>query len=179
MDSRFYLSRGSISSSPSLQVKGNGSAVHTVSEPETQYSFFLSAFPSLTSSLLINSFRSSHLLSSASSFLHLQAIITSPLNHSSSVLTCFPVSPQSILFFLSFFFFFFLSFLGPHPQHTEVPRLGVESNLYLLAYTTATAMPDPNHIYDLHHRSRQHQILNPLSEARDQTPVLMDTSRVC
>ena len=24
-----------------------------------------------------------------------------------------------------FFFFIFLSFLGPHPWHTEVPRLGV------------------------------------------------------
>ena len=28
-----------------------------------------------------------------------------------------------------FFFFFFLVFLGPHPQHMEVPRLGVESEL--------------------------------------------------
>ena len=26
-------------------------------------------------------------------------------------------------------FFFFLVFLGPHPQHMEVPRLGVESEL--------------------------------------------------
>ena len=25
------------------------------------------------------------------------------------------------------FFFFFLVFLGPHPWHMEVPRLGVES----------------------------------------------------
>ena len=28
-------------------------------------------------------------------------------------------------------------FLGPHPQHMEAPRLGVESELQLLAYTTA------------------------------------------
>ena len=28
----------------------------------------------------------------------------------------------------------------------EVPRLGVESELQRLAYTTATAMPDPNRI---------------------------------
>ena len=33
----------------------------------------------------------------------------------------------------------------------EVPTLGIESELQLLAYTTATAMPDPNHVYDLHH----------------------------
>ena len=42
--------------------------------------------------------------------------------------------------FLNFFFFFFL---GPHLWHMEVPRLGVESELQSLAYTTATAMPDP------------------------------------
>ena len=31
----------------------------------------------------------------------------------------------------------------------EVPRLGVEPELQLLAYTTATAMLDPSHICDL------------------------------
>ena len=44
-----------------------------------------------------------------------------------------------------FFFFFFLSFfffLGPHPWHIEVPRLGVSSELQLLAYATAIAMRD-------------------------------------
>ena len=40
------------------------------------------------------------------------------------------------------FLFFVFCFLGPHPQHMEVPRLGVESELRLLAYTTATAMQD-------------------------------------
>ena len=43
-----------------------------------------------------------------------------------------------------FFFFFFFCFLGPHPRHTEVPRLGVESELHLLAYTTAPATSDPS-----------------------------------
>ena len=32
---------------------------------------------------------------------------------------------------------------------------------------------------DLYHSSQQHWILNPLSEARDPTCVLMDTSQVC
>ena len=32
----------------------------------------------------------------------------------------------------------------------EVPRLGVESELELLAYTTNTAMPDPRCIGNLH-----------------------------
>ena len=42
----------------------------------------------------------------------------------------------------------------------EVSGLGVESELQLLAYTTATAM----------------QILNPLSEARDRTCILKETT---
>ena len=68
-----------------------------------------------------------------------------------------------------FFFFFFLSF-------EEVPRLGVKLELQLPATATATATPDPSRVCDLHHSSRHRQILNPLSEARDQTRVLMDAS---
>jgi len=60
----------------------------------------------------------------------------------------------------------------------EIPRLGVESELQLLACTTATAMPDLSRICNLHHSSRQRWILNPLSEARDQTHILMDTIQV-
>ena len=65
-----------------------------------------------------------------------------------------------------------------HLQHMEVLRLGVESELQLLAYTTATAMPDPSRVCNLHHSSWQRQILNPLSEARDQTHIFMDTSLI-
>ena len=45
---------------------------------------------------------------------------------------------------LRFLFCFVLlfSFLGPHVGHMEVPRLGVESELPLRAYTIATATPD-------------------------------------
>ena len=63
----------------------------------------------------------------------------------------------------------------------EVPRLGAESELQLLAYTTAAtaiAWPHLSCICDLHCSSWQLQILNPLSEARDQTHVLMGTSWV-
>ena len=49
----------------------------------------------------------------------------------------------------------------------EVPRLGVESELQLPAYATATATRDLSRICDLHHSSRKYWILNPLSEARD------------
>ena len=46
--------------------------------------------------------------------------------------------------------------------HMEVPRLGVELDL------SCRPMPEP----------QQCQILNPLSEARDRTHVLTDTSGV-
>ena len=55
--------------------------------------------------------------------------------------------------FFSFFFFFFVCvwvcvgvcvffFWGVLLRHREVPRLGAELELLLLAYTTATATPD-------------------------------------
>ena len=53
----------------------------------------------------------------------------------------------------------------------EVPRLGVELELHLLAY--ATAMQDLNRVCDLHHSSLKHQILNPLRKARDRTQILI------
>ena len=46
-------------------------------------------------------------------------------------------------YLLQVFFFFWLVFLGLHLRHVEVPRLGVQSELLLPAYTTATATPDP------------------------------------
>ena len=47
----------------------------------------------------------------------------------------------------------------------EVPRLGVKSELQLVAYATAIAMPDPSHICNLHHSSWQRRLLNPPSKA--------------
>ena len=60
-------------------------------------------------------------------------------------------------------------FLGPHPRHLEVPRLGVQLELQLPASATATATSDLSRVCDLHHSSRQRRLLNPLSEARDRT----------
>ena len=68
-----------------------------------------------------------------------------------------------------FFFFFFFSLLGLHPWHVEVPRLGVESELQRLGYTTATATQDLSRVFDLHQSLWQRQILKSLREARDQT----------
>ena len=72
------------------------------------------------------------------------------------------------------FFFFFLFKAGPHLQHMEIPRLGVEQELQLLAYATATAIPDPSCLCDLCHSLQHCQIPKP-SEAGDRTRVLMDT----
>ena len=57
--------------------------------------------------------------------------------------------------------FFFFFFQGLNLQHMEVPRLGIESELQLLAYTTATttATWDLSRLCDLHHSSWQRQSL--------------------
>ena len=74
------------------------------------------------------------------------------------------------------YFLFFFCFLGPHLWHVEVPRLGAKEELELPADATATATWEPSHVCDLHHSSRQRQIPDPLSEARDRTHILRDTS---
>ena len=54
----------------------------------------------------------------------------------------------------------------------EIPRLGVELELQLQAYTTATATWAV--LSCLGHSLQQPWVLNPLSEARDQTFILTD-----
>ena len=77
------------------------------------------------------------------------------------------------------FWFLLLVFLGLHLQQIEVPRLGVESELQLPAYITATATWDPSCVCNLHHSSWQCWILDPRSEAKDWTRIHVDPSRVC
>ena len=55
----------------------------------------------------------------------------------------------------------FWVFIGLHLWHMEATRLGVQSELQLPAYTTAYSNAG-----------------NPLSEARDQAPILMDASQI-
>ena len=55
----------------------------------------------------------------------------------------------------------------------EVPRLGIDWEVQLLAYTTATATLHPKSVCNPHHSSRQRWILNPPSKARDHTHNLM------
>ena len=48
----------------------------------------------------------------------------------------------TFLFIILFFIFLYFK-RNATPWHMEVPRLGVQSERQLPAYTTATAMPDP------------------------------------
>ena len=73
----------------------------------------------------------------------------------------------------------FVCFLGLHLRHMEVPRLGVELELQLLTYATATATQDPSCFRDLGHSSQRSWIPDPLSKTRDQTCILMATSWIC
>ena len=75
--------------------------------------------------------------------------------------------------------FFFNFFLGLQVRYMEVLRPGVELQLQLPAYTTATARSDKSCNCNLHHSSWRHWMFNPLSEARDRTPILMNIHRVC
>ena len=83
-----------------------------------------------------------------------------------------------ILHLFLFVFLDFGPFLGPLTWHMEVPRLGVYSELYLLAYTTATATQDLSHVCTLHHSSQQRWILNALSKTRDRTHNLMVPNQI-
>ena len=81
-------------------------------------------------------------------------------------------------------FFFFFSFglfvsLGPYLRNVEVPRLGGPIGAVATSpYTRATATLDQSHVCNLYRSSWQRWILNPLSEARDRTHILMDASQV-
>ena len=72
-----------------------------------------------------------------------------------------------IPFFFFFFFFFWSCFRAIPTAYMEVPSLGVESELWPLAYFTIIAMSGLRHVCDLHHTSQQCWILNPLNKPRD------------
>ena len=97
-------------------------------------------------------------------------------NEISKIPRAYSILHSGVGFFVSLFVCF--CFLELHLQHMEVPRLGIKLELQLPAYTTATATWNPSHVCKLRHSSQQHQILNLLSEARDQTHILLEISQV-
>ena len=57
----------------------------------------------------------------------------------------------------------------------KVPGLGVTLELQPPPFATAMTTLDLSCICDLHRSLQQHWILNPLSEARDRTHILMES----
>ena len=60
----------------------------------------------------------------------------------------------------------------------EIPKLGVKLELQLVAYTTATETWDLSQSSTYTTVPGQHLIPNPLSKARVQICILMDTSQI-
>ena len=75
------------------------------------------------------------------------------------------------MFFVFVFFFFLLFRVEPDAYGGSQAKGTVGATAI-----TAIATSDPSNVCNLHHSSWQHQILNPLSGARDRTCILMDTS---
>ena len=84
---------------------------------------------------------------------------------------------QCIIYHLKHFFFFGL-FRAVHVAYAGSQARGWIAAIALV-YTTAITMPDLSCICDLHHSSWQRWILNPLSEAKDWTCILMDICQIC
>ena len=82
-------------------------------------------------------------------------------------------------YFVKFCFYLLIIFLFLFSRATPAPHGRSHARGWIRAYTTATATWDPSHVFNLYHRSWQHWIPDPLSEARDRTHILMDTSWIC
>ena len=106
--------------------------------------------------------------------------------HSMRIFCIQAIHRPSLIRFFSFFkdrhyyllFCLFVCFLGGglHLWHMEISRLGWNwsCSCWPTVTATATATLDPSCVCNPYHSSRQHWILNPLSEARDQTCPLTD-----
>ena len=80
-----------------------------------------------------------------------------------------------LLFIL--FYFFCLFRAAPKAYEGSQARGLIRAVAAGLHHSHSDVRSEP--VCDLHRSSRKHRILNPLSEARDRTHVLMDTSLVC
>jgi len=94
----------------------------------------------------------------------------------SSILSYTIQIPRRGFFFsLSLFFFLFRASPATYGGSQARGRIGAAAaNLHHSHSNTGSG-----HICNLHHSSWQHWVLNPLSEARDRTCILMDTMQVC
>ena len=120
------------------------------------YTVSYSAYTILNSHWSAQMFEFLHILANTCYFLFLLLLL---------LFNCSYPNGYEVVSYCVFFVFFF--FLGSHLWYMEVPGLGVESELQLPAYATATKMQDLRGICGLHCSLRQSQILTPLSETRD------------
>ena len=96
-----------------------------------------------------------------------------------SFVSCWGRTSKEVIYFF-FFFFFFLFFLGYTLGIWKFPGLGSNWN-YRYQPTQlyhSHSNPDLSCICNLYHGSQQCLIINPLSEVRDRTLVLMATTWV-
>ena len=84
------------------------------------------------------------------------------------------------IFFFTFYWLIFLSFVlfraAPSAHGGSQARGPIKVTAAGLHHSNSNAQYE--WVWDLHHSSQQHQIINPLSEARDLTRNLMDASRI-
>ena len=78
----------------------------------------------------------------------------------------------------NWFFFFFCFYLGPHPWHMEVSRPGVELELQLLAYATATAVRSEPHLQSTPQLTEKLDP-RPTEWSQGSNRILMDTGQFC
>ena len=75
-------------------------------------------------------------------------------------------------------FFLFFCLFKIEPTANGGSQAGGWIRSVAVSYAIATATPDLSCVCERHHSSKQCQILNPLSGAKDRTCILMDTSWV-
>ena len=80
------------------------------------------------------------------------------------------------LFFPFFFFFFFRAIPATYESYRARGWIGATAGS--LHHGPSKLGSDLSHICNLHYSSLQCQIFNPLSEVRDRTRILMDTSQI-
>ena len=93
---------------------------------------------------------------------------------------CVCRNTHNIKFTRIFFFFFFVFFLAAPAAYGSYQARGlIGAAAPSLCHSQGIATPDLRLVWELHHSPWQRRILNPLSETREQTCILMDTRQVC
>ena len=85
---------------------------------------------------------------------------------------------QFVCLFVCLYFCFFFFFFRARPEACGDSQARGQIRAAAAGLYPARATQDPSCVSDLHHSSQQRWVLNPLSEARDRTHILVDTTRI-